>query len=187
VSNKEYAVFGSITLYNKRIVLGIQRALGVDPLLLMVAECSKDASGDFKEIVYHDTFCGAFADYYNRLIYKALFDNLTDWMSRKVSFEDALGYNEEIFTIMPDDTISINDMNEYGYISNGMFPMRKAVAIDVAKYCTIYLLHKDGTKSEVQRIEQIESFDGIFGIEEDVWNQWLFGRVTIGNYDEEDK
>lgn len=144
MSNKEYTVFESITLYNKRIVLGIQRTLGDEPLLLMVAECSKDASDDFKEIAYHGTFCGAFADYYNRLIYKALFDNLTDCVSGKVSFKDALGYNEEIFTIMPDDTISINDMKEYGYTQNGMFPMRKVVAAEVAKYCTIYLLHEVG-------------------------------------------
>lgn len=188
MSNKEYAVFRSVTSCNKKIVLGIQRVLGDGPLSLMVAECDKeDTPNDFKEIACHDNFRDALADYYGRLYYRALFDNLTDWVLRKVSFNDALSYKEEEFDVMPDDTISINDMNEYGYIHNGMFPMSKVVAAEVAKYCTIYLLHKDGTKSKVQHIEQIESYDGIFGIEEDIWNCWLFGRVPIGNLDEEDK
>ena len=180
MSNQEYAVFRSITLYNKKIVLGIQRISGDVPLLLMVAECNKNAFSNFREIVYHDTFCSAFADYYGRLYYRALFDNITDWVLRKVSFNDALSYEEEEIDVMPDDTISINDMKEYGYTQDGMLPMRKAVAAEVAKYCTIYLLREDDTKSKVQCIEQIKSFDGIFGIEEDVWNHWLFGRVPIG-------
>lgn len=187
MSNQEYAVFRSITLYNKKIVLGIQRISGDSPLLLMVAECDKNAFNNFRETVYHDTFCNAFADYYGRLYYRALFDNITDWVLRKVSFEDALSYEEEEIDVMPDDTISIDDMKEYGYTQDGMLPMCKAVAVEVAKYCTIYFLHKDDTKSKVQRIEQIESFDCIFGVEEEVWNRWLFGRVPIGELDEEDK
>ena len=162
--------------------------LGDGPLSLMVAECDKeDTPNDFKEIAYHDNFRDALADYYGRLYYQALFDNLTDWVLRKVSFNDALSYEEEEIDVMPDDTISIDDMKEYGYTQDGMLPMRKAVAVEVVKYCTIYFLHKDGTKTKVQRIEQIESFDGIFGVEEEVWNRWLFGRVPIGEFDEEDK
>ena len=37
---------------------------------------------------------------------------------------------------MPDDSISVDEMKEYGYAWGGMLPMREEAAAEVMKSCT---------------------------------------------------
>ena len=50
---------------------------------------------------------------------------------------------------MPDETISIDEMKEYGYAWGGMLPMREEVAAEIGKDHTIYRLYGDNTEGMV--------------------------------------
>lgn len=73
---------------------------------------------------------------------------------------------------MPDETISVDDMKEYGYSWGGMLPMREEAASEVGKENTIYRLYGDNTESRVTDTSEIKEHaakGGIFGIEKADW------------------
>lgn len=47
---------------------------------------------------------------------------------------------------MPDDSISVEEMKQYGYKWGGMLPMREEAAAEVMKSCQIYRLYGDDTE-----------------------------------------
>ena len=47
---------------------------------------------------------------------------------------------------MPYDSISIEEMKQYGYKWGGMLPMREEAAAEVMKSCQIYRLYGDDTE-----------------------------------------
>ena len=73
---------------------------------------------------------------------------------------------------MPDDTISIGEMKDYGYSWAGMLPMREEAAAEVMKSCTIYRLYGDDTEGMVMTAAEIKPHadkGGIFGVEKVDW------------------
>ena len=73
---------------------------------------------------------------------------------------------------MPDDTISIDEMKDYGYSWAGMLPMREEAAAEVMKSCTIYRLYGDDTEGMVMTAAEIKPHadkGGIFGVEKVDW------------------
>lgn len=73
---------------------------------------------------------------------------------------------------LPDDSISVDEMKEYGYAWGGMLPMREDAAAEVMKSCTIYRLYADNTESMVMNTAEIKSHaaqGGIFGVEKTDW------------------
>ena len=73
---------------------------------------------------------------------------------------------------MPDDSISIDEMQEYGYSWAGMLPMREEAATEVMKSCTIYRLYGDDTEGMVMTAADIKPHadkGGIFGVEKIDW------------------
>ena len=73
---------------------------------------------------------------------------------------------------MPDETISIDEMKEYGYAWGGMLPMREEVAAEIGKDHTIYRLYGDDTEGMVMDMSEIKKHaaqGGIFGIEKATW------------------
>lgn len=73
---------------------------------------------------------------------------------------------------MPDETISVDDMKEYGYSWGGMLPMREEVAAEVSKENIIYRLYRDNTESRVIGMNEVNEHatkGGIFGIEKTDW------------------
>lgn len=73
---------------------------------------------------------------------------------------------------MPDDSISIEEMKQYGYGWGGMLPMREEVAADVMKSCTVYRLYGDDTEGIVLDAKEIRDHaarGGIFGVEKTEW------------------
>ncbi len=80
----------------------------------------------------------------------------------------------EVMTVdrMPDETISVDDMKEYGYSWGGMLPMREETASEVGKENTIYRLYGDNTESRVTDLNEVKEHaakGGIFGIEKTDW------------------
>lgn len=74
---------------------------------------------------------------------------------------------------MPDTTISIKDMHDYGYTYDEMLPLSKDTAKKYLDKLTIYRLFSDNTEAEVIDDEDFENHDGLFGIERDDWKYYL--------------
>ena len=73
---------------------------------------------------------------------------------------------------MPDDSISIEDMKQYGYKWGGMLPMREEAAAEVMKSCQIYRLYGDDTEGlvlDAKEIKEHAAKGGIFGVEKADW------------------
>ena len=77
---------------------------------------------------------------------------------------------------MPDDSISVDEMKEYGYGWGGMLPMREEVAAEVMKSCTVYRLYGDDTEGMVMDTSELKAHaaqGGIFGVEKVEWKAAL--------------
>ena len=77
---------------------------------------------------------------------------------------------------MPDDTISVDEMKEYGYAWGGMLPMREEAAAEVIKSCAVYRLYHDDTEGLVMDANDLKAHaakGGIFGVEKLEWKAAL--------------
>jgi len=73
---------------------------------------------------------------------------------------------------MPDDSIGIEEMKQYGYKWGGMLPMREEAAAEVMKSCQIYRLYGDDTEGlvlDAKEIKEHAAKGGIFGVEKADW------------------
>lgn len=73
---------------------------------------------------------------------------------------------------LPDETISVEEMKEYGYAWGGMLPLREDAAAEVMKSCTIYRLYGDNTEGMVMDADELKTHaaqGGIFGVEKIEW------------------
>ncbi|WP_092755450.1 5' nucleotidase, NT5C type [Hydrogenoanaerobacterium saccharovorans] len=74
---------------------------------------------------------------------------------------------------MPDDSISIAEMEDYGYVydvSNEMLPLNLEKALELFKYCSIYRLDRDNSEGLMESEEEIREhfeYGGIVGVEMD--------------------
>ena len=86
----------------------------------------------------------------------------------------ANGY-EPYNTELPDPSISVKDMQEYGYSWDGMLPLKEEAALHLydKEDMQVFLLHEDGSESIPENAEDIKAHaekGGIFGIHKDDWN-----------------
>ena len=73
---------------------------------------------------------------------------------------------------MPDSEVSVSDMQEYGYLYDGMLPVTRERALELdAAGLTVYVLHEDNTESMVFDTEEIMEHGGLFGVEHEEWEQ----------------
>lgn len=78
--------------------------------------------------------------------------------------------------IMPDYSITVAEMKEYGYGWGGMLPMREDAAVEVMKYCTVYRLYCDDSEEIVMDVNDIKAHaaqEGIFGVKKIEWQSVL--------------
>jgi hypothetical protein len=70
----------------------------------------------------------------------------------------------------PDPTITVFDMNIYGYTSDGMLPLSNLRATELFDSgVTIYLLYPNNTEEMVLDADEIKVHNGLFGIERGDW------------------
>ena len=86
----------------------------------------------------------------------------------------ANGY-EPYNTELPDPSISVKDMQEYGYSWDGMLPLKEEAALHLydKEDMQIFLLHADGSESIPGNAEDIKAHaekGGIFGVHKEDWN-----------------
>ncbi|MCD8214412.1 MAG: DUF3991 domain-containing protein [Clostridiales bacterium] len=83
---------------------------------------------------------------------------------------------------MPDNSISIDDRNNYGYTSDELLPLNRDKALELFDSgISVYLLYNDNSEALAESREDIEKFDGIFGIEADEWENVLRNEQNIAN------
>lgn len=76
---------------------------------------------------------------------------------------------------LPDPSISVPDMQEYGYSWDGMLPLKEEAALHLYEKedMQIFLLHEDGSESIPENAEDIKAHaekGGIFGVHREDWN-----------------
>lgn len=73
---------------------------------------------------------------------------------------------------IPDPSITVDEMKEYGYAWGGMLPLREEAASEVMKSCTIYRLYGDNTEGMVMDASEVNvhaAKGGIFGVVKQDW------------------
>lgn len=75
---------------------------------------------------------------------------------------------------LPSNTLTYENMSDYGYTWPGMLPLTKEEAIDIFqnKGLPVYRLFEDGTEKAIETIEDFDEFDAdidMFGVEEKDW------------------
>ena len=71
---------------------------------------------------------------------------------------------------LPDPMIGLWEMEEYGYLAEGMLPLTKETALELFdRDLPVYQLHEDGSETLMQGREQVTEYEGIFGIEKADW------------------
>ena len=75
---------------------------------------------------------------------------------------------------LPDPTITVGDMKQYGYSWDGMLPLQEAAATELFEKedMQIFLLHGDGSESIADSAEDIKSHadrGGIMGVHKEDW------------------
>ena len=76
---------------------------------------------------------------------------------------------------LPDPSITVKDMQEYGYSWAGMLPLKEETALHLydKEDMQIFLLHEDGSESIPDSPEDIKAHaekGGIFGVHKEDWN-----------------
>lgn len=76
---------------------------------------------------------------------------------------------------LPDPSITVSDMQEYGYSWDGMLPLKEEAALHLydKEDMQIFLLHEDGSESIPDSTEDIKAHaekGGIFGVHKEDWN-----------------
>lgn len=75
---------------------------------------------------------------------------------------------------LPDGTVSMSSMLNFGYSYMGMLPLGKEKAIEFwEEGIPIYRLYYDETEGMVENLEEIMNHDGLFGVERTIWDTYL--------------
>ena len=73
---------------------------------------------------------------------------------------------------MPDNEITTEDMQQYGYNFDGMLPLTKERAKELATAdLVVYKLYEDNTEAMVFDDKEIDEYQGIFGVKREEWEQ----------------
>ena len=105
---------------------------------------------------------------------RTLVRNLADALSRadEEGVEDLLDDAKMDIQELPDPTIGKLELRDYGYTAEDMVPLRKEAALDYHRMGSkIYCLGSDGSKGEYASKEMIQAYEGLFGMELQMWER----------------
>ncbi len=72
------------------------------------------------------------------------------------------------------DKVSMEEMHSYGYQWDGMLPLTKERALELLDTeMVLHKLHNDGTEAVLESREEILAHEGMFGVEKNVWTNYL--------------
>ncbi|MBQ7009001.1 MAG: hypothetical protein IJN05_07275 [Ruminococcus sp.] len=76
--------------------------------------------------------------------------------------------------LAPDTTVTVQQMNEYGYDWDGMLPLSAEKAKELYNQnVEIYKLYSDNTEGVVESIDELDD-NVMFGVQKNVWEQYCF-------------
>lgn len=84
---------------------------------------------------------------------------------------------------VPDESITVEEMQDYGYTWTGMLPLTKDRARELQEDLPIHRLYDDGTEALVEDTDELEKHIGLFGVEEDDWNRYIGKEVDKDSAD----
>ncbi len=86
---------------------------------------------------------------------------------------DVNGLPKVAETIVPDESITQVEMHEYGYLWDGMYPIRKEKArgMYLSGIRSLYRLYTNDAEGLVDSFENLQEHDGLFGIEIEHWKR----------------
>ncbi len=75
---------------------------------------------------------------------------------------------------LPDGMVGLSEMHEYGYTWAEMLPLTQERAEELFKEdVAVYQLHKDGSETMIEDMEDLQAHKGMFGVEKEDWNAYL--------------
>lgn len=78
--------------------------------------------------------------------------------------------------------ISIEDMHNYGYSYENMLPLDYETAKELFENdFPVYALHPDNSESLITSLDELDEFDGMFGIEKQDWTEASVQRTSVEN------
>lgn len=82
---------------------------------------------------------------------------------------------------MPDDNITVDERNAYGYNSDELLPLTTEKALEFFDNDTVsvYLLYPDGTEGQAIERSDIENHAGIFGVEVKEWEHYQASQARM--------
>lgn len=93
--------------------------------------------------------------------------------------EYVLGKAKRGIEFLPDPSIGMVEMNDFGYQEDDVYPLRQEEAMYLHQEGNvIYCLHPDNTKLECKSEEMILSHCGIYGIETHSWERREYHKRT---------
>ena len=92
--------------------------------------------------------------------------------------EDLLKLYSAPIAVMPDPSVSVEDMKNYGYTFLGMVPMGAEAASELRKHgdMMVYALHPDGSESVIDNDKQFDRHaenGGMFAVDKEDWMRYL--------------
>ncbi len=135
---------------------------------------TKQAEGIINRLEFAKT---AFSDDERNLIVNYAFKlndmEKTRELAERIYYEETEGNQGAALAVidaLPDPMIGLWEMEEYGYLAEGMLPLTKETALELFdRDLSVYQLHKDGSETLIQGREQVTEYEGIFGIEKADW------------------
>lgn len=75
---------------------------------------------------------------------------------------------------LPDGMVGLSEMHDYGYTWMEMLPLTRERAAELfGEDVTIYQLHEDGSETLVENTKDLQTHEGMFGVEKADWNAYL--------------
>lgn len=105
---------------------------------------------------------------------RTLVRNLTDAINQadEDKVEELLDDAKMDIQDLPDPTVGKLELRDYGYTAEDMVPLRKEAALDYHRMGSkIYCLGSDGGKGEYASKEMIQTHEGLFGMELQMWER----------------
>ena len=100
-----------------------------------------------------------------------IIENMAE-MSKEDSFIDETDKIAELeMAVLPDYSITQEDMDDYGYKWLGMLPLRRLAAVRLKELgFEVFKLYENDTEGAVESVDEIRQSDGvIFGVEKPTW------------------
>lgn len=105
---------------------------------------------------------------------RTLVRNLTDAINQadEDKVEELLDDAKMDIQDLPHPTVGKLELRDYGYTAEDMVPLRKEAALDYHRMGSkIYCLGSDGSKGEYASKETIQTHEGLFGMELQMWER----------------